>query len=259
MMELEELKKQEKEFFALRDRIMAEAERRGITMRILGAIAFRTHCPTFKHIGYQAGRALSDIDFAAYREEVKEIERLFLDLGYEQAEMVKRLFGTQRRIFYDRERGIHSDVFLDKLRFCHDINLRGRLEIDYPTIPLVDLLLEKMQIVQLTEKDVIDTIMLLREHGIGDSDEETINAGYLASLCSRDWGLWRTVIMNLEKVEGFLSAYDFLTAEDRADVASKIRGLLRRIEDEPKSLKWRMRARVGDKVQWYRDVDEVAR
>lgn len=258
-MDVGELKKQEEEFFALRDELMAEAERRGVTMRLLGAIAFRTHCPEFKYMQYELGRVLSDIDFVAYLDDIVEIERLFLGLGYSQSEMVKRLFYTQRRIFYHPEHGIHTDIFLNKLRFCHDIDFNGRLELDYPTISLVDMLLEKMQIVELNRKDVIDTVMLLWEHGIGDHDQETVNSGYLASLCAEDWGLWKTVTANLRKVESLMAGFDLLTDEDRTDITSKIHALLARIEDEPKSAKWKLRARIGDKIQWYRDVEEVSR
>lgn len=258
-MDVEELKKQEKQFFALRDELMAEAEARGVTMRVIGAIAFRTHCPQFKYMEYELGRVLTDIDFVAYRRDMAEIEKLFLDLGYGQSQMVRMLYGTQRRIFHHPEHDIHSDVFFDKLRFCHDIPFDGRLEIDYPTISLVDMLLEKMQIVEINRKDVIDTFMLLREHAIGNHDEETVDGNYLARLCGRDWGLWRTVTMNLERVESFLPDYEMLTEEDRRDINSKIRQLIARIQEEPKSLKWKMRAKIGERVQWYRDVEEVAR
>lgn len=256
---MEELKKQEEQFCALMDELMTEAEARGVTLRVIGAIAFRIHCPQFKYMEYELGRVLTDIDFVAYLQDIAEIERLFLDLGYGQSQMVKMLYGTQRRIFHHPEHGIHSDVYFDKLRFCHDIDFRDRLEIDYPTISLVDMLLEKMQIVELNRKDVADTIMLLREHELGNHDEETINGEYLARLCGNNWGLWRTVTMNLQRVEAFLCRSEVLTEEDRADAVSKIHLLMTELQEEPKTLKWKIRAMIGERVQWYRDVEEVAR
>ncbi|MFQ6080376.1 MAG: hypothetical protein ACE5OW_01755 [Candidatus Bathyarchaeia archaeon] len=259
MMDAADLQRQEEDFFQLFNKIMEQAEEKGITLRVLGAIAFRIHCPKHKRLHYELGRELSDIDFAGYLRDIEKIEELFLGMGYQQDEMVKRLFGTKRRIFFHPDKSIHSDVFIDKLRFCHEIDFQNRLELDYPTIPLVDMLLEKMQIVQLTEKDIIDTIMLLREHEVGASDNETVNSEYLATLCSKDWGLWRTVTMNLEKTKNFLPQYDALQHEDRRDVEEKIEKLLSDIESKPKSLRWKMRAKIGDKVQWYRDVEEVTR
>ena len=113
-----------------------------------------------------------------------------------------------------------------------------------------------MQIVESNRKDVIDTIMLLREHAVGDGDDEMVNADYLASLCADDWRLWRTVTMNLQRVERSLPSYKVLIEEDRADISSKIQQLM---QEEPKSLKWKMRAKIGERVEWYRDVEEASR
>jgi hypothetical protein len=258
-MNVEELVEQEEQFFALRDELMTQAEASSVTMRVSGAVAFRTHCPQFKYMAYELGRVLADLDFAAYSRDMAEIEKLFLDLGYEQSQMVKMLYATQRRIFYHPQHGVHCDVFFDKLRFCHDVDLRGRLEIDYPTISLVDLLLEKMQIVEINRKDITDTIMLLREHAVGNHDQYTMNADYLAQLCGSSWGLWRTISTNLQKVLGLMPGYAVLTGADRSDVMEKIRALQARLDGQPKTLAWRLRARIGDRVQWYRDVEEVAR
>ena len=133
----------------------------------------------------------------------------------------------------------------------------NRLEIDNPSIPLAEMLLEKMQIVQINEKDIIDTMMLLLEHPLGDHDKETINIKYIAKLCSNDWGLWRTTTMNLNKVCQLAIGYSQLTAEQKDKIDSQIKISLARIEQEPKSFAWRLRDRVGDRVKWYRDVDEV--
>ena len=119
------------------------------------------------------------------------------------------------------------------------------------------MVLEKMQIVQINEKDVIDTIMLLMEHPLGDNDNETINIKRIAELCSTDWGLWRTTTMNLDKVRQLAHGYEVLKDEQKAHVESQVVAALERIEQEPKSLAWRLRARVGDRVKWYKEVDEV--
>jgi hypothetical protein len=119
------------------------------------------------------------------------------------------------------------------------------------------MLLEKLQIVKLNEKDLIDTIMLFLEHPLGDSDAETINIAHVARLCAADWGLWRTTTMNLEKVRQIAGTYTQLSEADKAAVSGQVDKALARIEAEPKPLPWKLRARVGDRIKWYKDVDEV--
>jgi hypothetical protein len=153
--------------------------------------------------------------------------------------------------------GMHVDVFMDKLEFCHTLLWKDRLEIDDDTIPLADLLLQKMQIVQINEKDLIDTITLLLEYPLGDSDRHEINVDRVARLCARDWGWWRTLTMNLEKVGAMTAHYEQLSPEDTERVAAQVRAIRDRIDAEPKSTVWRLRARVGDRKKWYRDVDEL--
>jgi hypothetical protein len=203
------------------------------------------------------GRRYTDIDFAAYRKQTKEIRVLMAGLGYQENREVFIVSTGDRAIFERQEIGIHIDVFFDKLSFSHEILWSNRLEVDNPSIPLAEMLLEKMQIVQINEKDIIDTIMLLLEHPIGDQDKETINIKYIAGLCSTDWGLWRTTTMNLEKVAKLAQGYSQLTPEQKEQVATQVNAALASMEQEPKSMAWRLRARVGDRRKWYKDVDEV--
>ena len=240
-------------------RIVDAAKTEGVLLRLLGAMAFHIHCPKFSYIQEILGRSFTDIDFASYRKESSRINKLFSDLGYQNDQRVRALFGS-RLIFYDTAgTNRHCDVFLDKLEFCHDVNFENRLEFDDPTVPLAELLLEKMQIVKLNEKDIIDTIMLLREHEIGGSDDDIINADYLAHLTARDWGLWKTVTTNLEKVKDAAQTFGKLPEEDKKDVDSKIATLRNRIDNEPKTTGWKFRAQIGEKRKWYRDVDELVR
>ena len=163
-------------------------------------------------------------------------------------------------IWDNKSNGLHVDVFLDKLEMNHDIPFENRLDLDQLTIPLADMLLEKMQIVQITEKDYIDTMMLLREHSIDENGtSETIDAAYIAKLLSKDWGFYYTVTMNLVNVQNRLPQYNDLSEEDREDITGKTRALIKRIEDEPKPVSWKLRSRVGPKSKWYRVVEDVSR
>jgi hypothetical protein len=247
------------DFLEEANRILGAAKSERVLLRLLGALAFYIHCPKFSYMQEMLGRRFSDIDFASYRQESDGINKLFGELGYQHDVRIRALFGS-RLVFYDVSgTNRHCDVFLDKLEFCHDVVFQHRLEVDDPTVPIAELLLEKMQIVKLNEKDAIDTIMLLREHQIGGSDHDMINADYLAHLTARDWGLWKTFTMNLENVRMAAQTLERLSQEDRKDVDTKITVLRRRIDAEPKTRGWKIRAQIGEKRKWYRDVDELLR
>jgi hypothetical protein len=226
-------------------------------MRVIGSLAFQMHCPQFGYLQSAMGRAYTDIDFGAYGRQSKQIQELMARLGYSENREVFIVSEGERAIFESPETGLHVDVFYEKLDFCHTIYWKDRLEVDAPTIPLTELLLEKMQIVKINEKDVIDTIMLLLEHPLGESDQETINVRLAAQLCANDWGLWRTTTMNLDKVRQLANGYEQLSAEQKMKVTAQVDQILKRLQDEPKPLAWRLRDRVGDRVKWYKDVDEL--
>ncbi|HSB90842.1 MAG TPA: hypothetical protein VLD63_12545 [Anaerolineales bacterium] len=238
-------------------RILQAADAGRLVLRLLGSLAFQAHCPRYGYLQAKLGRAYTDIDFASYSRQAKEIRELLAGLGYVEDREVFVVTEGGRAIFENPATRLHVDVFYEKLDFSHVIPWNGRLEADRPTIPLAELLLEKMQIVKINEKDVIDTIMLLLEHPLGDSDSETIHMGRVAGLCASDWGLWRTVTMNLGKVGLLAEGYAALEASHKAHVAGQVQAALQRIDAEPKSMAWRLRSRVGERVKWYKDVEEV--
>jgi hypothetical protein len=250
------------DFFTERTRILealSQPENSQIIMRLIGALAFRTHCPEFGYIQDKLGRKFTDFDFVSYPRFVKDIVRVLTELGYIEDKQVTQLFGDRRMVFHDPIFDHHIDVFYNFLEFCHPISFVDRLEKEELTVPLAELVLEKMQIVQINEKDVIDTIMLLREHPIGDQDKETINAPLIAKTLGNDWGFWRTFTGNLKVLEERLNQYTELPVEDGLVVFARIHQLQERIEAEPKTLKWKARAKIGERVRWYRRVEELER
>lgn len=250
------------DFYSERTRIvdaLALDENKHVIMRLIGALAFRTHCPKYGHIQDKLGRKFTDIDFASYPRFGKDIRRILTELGYEEDKQVTQLFGDRRMVFHDPAFGRHIDVFYNLLDYCHPVSFVGRLEAEELTIPLAELLLEKMQIVQINEKDVIDSIMLLREHPIGDMDKETVNAAIISRILANDWGYWRTVTGNLKILIEKLETYEGLTDEDREVVRKRIAELEGRIEATPKTLKWKARAQIGERMKWYKDVEELER
>jgi hypothetical protein len=238
-------------------RVVKAADQAQLTLRLLGSLAFQVHCPQFGHLQAEMGRAYTDIDFAGYGRQAKKVSDMLAGLGYQENREVFVVTEGGRAIFENAQNRLHLDVFYEKLDFCHVIPWNGRLEVDSPTLPLAELLLEKMQIVKINEKDVIDTILLLLEHTLGEGDRETVNLVRVASLCASEWGLWRTVTMNLDKVRQLAAGYPQLTEVQVSHVANQVQAILDRIEAEPKPIAWRLRARVGDRVKWYKDVEEV--
>jgi hypothetical protein len=227
-------------------------------LRMYGAAAIYYHCPNNVGLFSLMGRRPGDMDFAAYQKDSSKIAQIVERQGYDE-DLTVTAFGGGRLVFNRRTDGMHCDIFLGKLEMSHVLSFDGRLELDYPTAPLADLLLSKLQIFKLNEKDAVDTIILLREHQLGKEGKETVDLDYVSSLCSKDWGLWRTVTGNVQKVAALLPEYKSLPEAERADAAAKLEQLSKALESAPKSMSWKLRARVGDSRKWYNDVEDLYR
>ncbi len=238
-------------------RIVDLASAQGLTLRVLGSLAFHIHCQKYDHLQKQLGRAYTDIDYAGYSDEASKIGTFLVSLGYQEDLNVNILFGGERLIYNHPTTEMHIDIFFDRLNFCHEINWVGRLGVDQHTIPLAEMLLEKMQIVKINEKDIIDTLMLLLEHPLGDIDNETINIARISKLCAKDWGLWRTITMNLYKVSELGRGYPQLSASEKITLDKQVVEAIAKINEESKSLAWKLRAKIGERVRWYQEVDEI--
>jgi len=232
-------------------RIVQTAQDAGVTLRALGAVAFRIHCRERLDIHSSLGRDISDIDLAGYKKHASQICKIMDELGYELDR--RMLLHEDRYFFSHRQTRVKADVFLDKLEMCHTIHFLGRLEQDYPTVPLEELLLEKLQIVNIERKDIVDLAMLLSTHDLG-TGKESIDDRYVARLAADDWGLYFTIMANLTKVTDFIRQTGTLESSDKDRVLKNLESLHTKIEMHPKSFAWKMRAKVGPKVKWYRDV-----
>ena len=228
---------------------MAEAESRGTLLRLLGGIAFRLRSPS--SLQQNLKRHYVDIDFVGLRKQKKDITKLFTDLGYSPRTRFNAMQGEFRLIFNDLENERRVDIFLNVFEMSHKLDFSERLKIDKVTLPLADLLLTKLQVYEITEREYKDVISLLKDRDLGSTDQnDTINEDYIAKLCSQDWGLWRTLHLNLERIESSLANYS-LTPDEMGTVKIRMERLRKRIDSETKSFGWKMRARVGDKVKWY--------
>jgi hypothetical protein len=242
-------------FVQASEEIVAEAARRSLLLRLLGSLAFRVHSPDNAHLLDEMDRRLTDLDFASERRFAAGLINLLKELGYVMDVDIGNATGGARYFFKHPNTGLGVDIFMDELFYCHRIPFRGRLEVDHHTIPLAELILEKMQIVELNEKDVKDTIVLLLEHPVGDGDHEEINGGYIARLMADDWGFCYTLTTNLGRLERGLDDYGALNPEQRAIVLDRVNLLRERIESAPKSLRWKLRGRLGTRVPWYQTVE----
>jgi hypothetical protein len=242
--------------------IVDRANENHVTLRLMGATAIVLHCPQFVHMYATFQRELTDLDFMGYSKELREVEQVLQKLGYSAKKLdyeVAISAYAERSIFHNNLTKRHVDIFFDKLSMCHTIDFRDRLKVDYPTVSPSDLLLEKLQIVKINEKDIKDVIILLREHEVGTMEADTVNYNYVSKLLSEDWGFYFTVTENLRKIVEFAPQIEALSVEDVADVKQKVGKLLQEIERRPKSMKWRVRARIGPAKKWYNEVEEVMR
>ncbi|MFQ6125947.1 MAG: hypothetical protein ACE5R6_15270 [Candidatus Heimdallarchaeota archaeon] len=257
------------------NRIVNEAQNKDIIIRVVGSVAIRMHCMDFADMHIRLARlgeikrSFVDLDFVSYSKQRKQIEPFFAnEIKYIPDRHINAYFGYKRLLFYHPQGYYHTDIIFDKLEFSHDIFFgnkpgEGRLEVDTHTIPLAELILHKLQIHDINEKDFKDMIVLLRAHEIDDRDEkEIINAKYIAKILANDWGFWYDAKANLEHTKPFAGKYLTQQKIDQIDynvVIKKIDILLDYIEQEPKSKKWMKRAKTGIKKPWWRHVEEVVR
>ncbi len=233
--------------------LIEEGKEKGITYRVLGGAAVRLHCPNFRYLHNAMNRILADLDFISYNKYTDKSSQFFIE---RHCMPDKRFIATHNKRHKYSCNDLTIEVYFDELNFCHKIDLKERLELDYPTITLADLFLGKMQIIQLTEKDIVDTIVLLLEHELGNSDKETINMDYIAKLLSDDWGFSYTVTTNLKKVTDLMNEkIDVLEKKHKENIESKINAIIKRLDEESKTFKWKMRAKIGTRKAWYTEVE----
>jgi hypothetical protein len=235
------------------ERVLEAAEADHVPLRLIGGLAVHVHT----HPVHPAlARPYVDIDTATLKGQNRPVTDLLTALGYEPARQFNALHGASRMLFHDRPNARKLDVFVDGFELNHSIPITARIDVDQRTIPLAELLLTKLQVVEFTEKDMRDSIALLLGHDVSDHDGEAINADVVASLTAEDWGLWRTTQLNFERLREGIGSFGFDPVEQQ-QVLDRIASLWERIEREPKSKRWRLRARVGDRKRWYAVPDQV--
>ncbi len=221
-------------------------------LRFLGGVAVRLRRPDDKAALFD--RHFEDLDVIAVGLSPKRISDITKTLDYSPERNFNAINGSRRLIFY-REPDVKLEVFVNGFAMCHRIPM-DRALLEPLTVPLAELLLTKLQIVNLTEKDLHDIYELLYGHEVSTSDDSSINAGRVALICSVDWGLWRTTTGNLEKSLRLLPSAG-LPDDAQSTIETGIERLRSQINQAAKSLGWKVRARLGDRTQWYDDPDDI--
>jgi hypothetical protein len=256
--------------FARRERMMAEARSivdaaraSGVVLRLTGGLAVRRYCTDLAF----ADRYYGDIDLVGRSSQVRDVCELFARLGFsERIHVAQATQGMQRQYFRGTSAGCretagdfvadHVDVFLDQMAMDHIVDLRERLELDDYAISAGDVVLTKLQIYRLNQKDVHDAVALVKDVPLARTDEpRVVNVRYVADVCAEDWGLYTDVQANIEKVLRALPSFDLRDADyDR--VKSALTAIEVAMNTAGKTVRWRLRARVGKRMAWHREVEE---
>jgi len=235
----------------------------GLGLKLLGGLAVRVMCPDFT----PRLRAGQDMDFACLSKGRKDVVAYLERSGCTGDRRFNNLNGD-RQMYFNAPSGRPVDVMVDRLTMCHTLDFRpsfGRLPL---TVDAIDVLLSKLQIVELNEKDVRDTLQLLSGLPVGDGqragsqpagDGPVLDTERFGKVLSADWGWWRTVTGNLAKLPGLVAERPELAPPSAPfDPLEQGRKLLEIAAAAPKGVKWKLRANVGDRVRWYELPEEVA-
>ncbi len=233
------------------ERVAVAAKAAGVGIRLLGGAGIHLHSPSATRPPLK--RKYGDLDYAVGKRDRQGVLKLFPALGYEANERFNLMQGDRRLYFYDAVHGRQIDVFIDWFKMSHVIDLRDRLDCEGPCASPSDLLLSKLQIYEVNRKDLVDLTALLLDHAVKENDDDAIDPRYIARIAADDWGLYRTLQLNIGKLRNTLDELEV----DRDLVRTRLDEIWAAVSKQPKPLRWRLRAQVGDRMTWYELPEEV--
>jgi hypothetical protein len=236
--------------------LVTEAEARSLSVRLIGGVGIRLLLGADFDPAFE--RSHRDIDAIVRKRDAAELERLLQARGWEPAAAFNALNGSRRLLFHDPLSEAQVDVFVEAFEMCHKLRFADRLDQPGPALPATDLLMTKLQIVELNDKDRSDLYALLRGCRMGPGDARAIDPGRVAELTARDWGLHHTFELNLGRLLEGLGARA-APVEDVAAISVAIQAVMAAMGAAPKSRGWMMRARIGERKRWYDEPEEVDR
>jgi len=236
-------------------KLVAAAESKGLYLRLIGGLGIYQTCPSAHRS--PLAREYKDIDFVTAKDSGSQTRDVLADGGYEGDRRFNALHGATRMLFHHATGGWQVDIFLGTFSMCHSIDLNASILPGQIALPLADLLLTKLQIVEMNIKDVKDAIAILLDHSVGRGQQpDDIDLDRLIATTSKDWGLYTTVTDCLHRVRN--ESDELLDGGGRTTVQSRIDAILVSLASAPKSAKWKLRSQIGRRILWYDLPDEVA-
>lgn len=243
--------------FAAAVQTVEAANREEVPLKLLGGQAVRYLTPDFP----PRQRDDQDMDFASVSKAKRAVMALLGGLGFEGDRRFNTMHGHKQMYFRSPVDGATADVIMDRLQMCHVLEFGDRIDRLPFTLDVTDLLLSKLQVVEQNEKDVQDIVYLLAAHEVREGDEPgTVGLDRFAKVLAEDWGWWRTATGNLDRVVELVRG-DLARLVPRGagyDPVEQAVVLRDHAQSMPKTLKWKLRARLGERVQWYEVPEEVA-
>ncbi len=240
------------------DAVLDGAAAAGVVLRATGGVAIASISPSARSAPLR--RAYGDVDFLGLSRDADALTKLFVSLGYTPEYEFNTYHGQHRLFFHEPEGKWEADVFLDQIEMCHRLDLRERLAVHARTLSPADLLLSKLQVVETNEKDLRDALGLLADHDLGEGDED-ISLDRIGELCDNDWGWWRTATLVAQRVveaaERLAEDADPDAAAGLQRAAARATRLVSHLEHTPKSRRWKVRARVGERKRWYETPEDI--
>ena len=241
-------------------RLLTEMDSRHAPARLIGGlgVAAHDHLP----VPLSLVREFADIDLVVHRKAGRSTAQALAELGYTANARFNALHGSKRLLFYDVRNRRQLDVFVGEFAMCHRLDLDGRLDHHPRALTAADLLLTKLQIVQLNHKDVLDAARLLLNHELTDDEAgqhtgvDGLSTRRIVSVTASDWGWHTTMSDNLAKVARGLP--EGLSEPDATVVVHRAEMLLEVMATAPKTARWKARAVVGRRRAWYELPEEVA-
>jgi hypothetical protein len=236
--------------------VAREANERGVALKLLGGQAIRVLCPSYPH----RARNDQDMDFASVSSAKRQVMEYFAERGFLGDQRFNTLHGDRQMYFTTADGRTSVDVIMDKLNMCHVLEFKDRIDRMPLTLDVADLLLSKLQIVEMNRKDVHDMLHLFSGFEVLPGDEPgTIGLDRIGRIVGDDWGWWRTVTGNLDKLAQLADGeHRDMVPEARAfHPVEQIAKVREHCASVSKSLKWKLRAKLGDRVQWYELPEEV--
>jgi hypothetical protein len=231
------------EMIALARRLIDAAD---FALRAMGGVGVALRAPDADPALH---RSYADVDLAAPRRARRDVEDAMSAAGLVPEREFNALNGARRQIWWTPDGRSHVDVFIGEFAMCHRLDLDPGTAAPGPALPGADLLLTKLQVVELNFKDAQDAAALLTTHEIGDG----ISLDRLRTVLADDWGFYTTATDNLARIPEIIRDHAPAVA---ARLADRCRALAAELEAAPKSRAFKLRAKVGRRKRWYEVPEE---